>query len=80
MKKSLIYAFVAVSVCAAPVISFAQSNAPITRAQVNAELAALQAVGYDHARGEDTHYPADIQAALARVSAEQPATQAPAMQ
>ncbi|MGF6726609.1 Ni/Co efflux regulator RcnB [Paraburkholderia sp. GAS41] len=67
--KSLIYAVAAVAVFAAPVVSFAQSNEPVTRAQVQAELSALEQVGYDPARGEDVHYPDDIQAALMRLAA-----------
>lgn len=38
---------------------------PVTRAQVKAELAALQAAGY-HSSGEDPSYPVKLQAALAR--------------
>lgn len=67
--KSLIYAVPAAAVFAAPVVSFAQSNEPVTRAQVRAELVELEQVGYDPARGEDVYYPDDIQAALARVAA-----------
>jgi hypothetical protein len=67
--KSLIYAVPAAAVFAAPVVSFAQSYEPVTRAQVRAELIELEQVGYDPSRGEDVHYPDDIQAALARVAA-----------
>jgi hypothetical protein len=69
MMKSLIFAIPAAAVFAAPVVSFAQSTGPVTRAQVQAELAALEQVGYDPSRGEDVHYPDDIQAALARLAA-----------
>ena len=36
--KSLIYAVVAASVLAAPLVSFAQSESSVTRAQVRTEL------------------------------------------
>jgi hypothetical protein len=68
IMKSLIYAVLAAAVFAAPIVSFAQSNEPVPRAQVRAELVALEQVGYDPSRGEDVHYPDDIQAALARVA------------
>lgn len=41
---------------------------PLTRAQVQAELAELQAVGYS-AGGEDATYPQALQLALAKVEA-----------
>ena len=59
---------------AAPVGAFAQANQPLTRAQVRAELVQLEKAGYDPARGEDPHYPADIQAAEAKVAAQTAAT------
>jgi hypothetical protein len=67
--KSLIYAVPAVAVFAGPIASFAQSNEPLTRAQVQAEMVELEQVGYDPARGEDVHYPDGVQAALARAAA-----------
>ncbi|WP_333997859.1 DUF4148 domain-containing protein [Burkholderia cepacia] len=48
--------------------AFAQSAAPLTRAQVRDELIRLEAAGYDPAKGDDGEYPADIQAALARLA------------
>ncbi|KVX57594.1 DUF4148 domain-containing protein [Burkholderia cepacia] len=48
--------------------AFAQSAAPLTRAQVRDELMRLEAAGYDPAKGDDGEYPADIQAALARLA------------
>jgi len=71
--KSLIQAVVAVAAVVAlgaPVASFAQSNAPVTRAQVRAELAQLAQAGYHAGDGDNTHYPDAIQAAEARVSAQ----------
>jgi hypothetical protein len=67
--KSLIQAVVIAAVLAAPVASFAQSNQPVTRAQVRAELAQLEKAGYQPGHA-DPHYPADIQAAQARVDAQ----------
>ena len=51
--------------------AFAATDAPaLTRAQVRAELAQLQAAGYNQSRGEDANYPVDIQAAEARIAAQ----------
>ena len=66
--KSLIQAVVVAAVLAAPVSSFAQSNQPVTRAQVRAELIQLEKAGYQPGRSYP-YYPADIQAAQARVAA-----------
>src|SRR5579864_4115528 len=67
--KSLIQAVVIAAVLAAPVASFAQSNQPVTRAQVRAELVQLEKAGYQPGRS-DPYYPADIQAAQARIAAQ----------
>ncbi|MFL9892900.1 DUF4148 domain-containing protein [Paraburkholderia sp. RL17-381-BIF-C] len=72
--KSLIQAVVVAAALAAPVAVFAQSNQPLTRAQVRAELIELEQAGYNPARGEDPTYPADIQAAEAKVAARHAAT------
>ncbi|CAN7774770.1 DUF4148 domain-containing protein [Caballeronia sp. dw_19] len=66
--KSLIQAVIAVAVLSAPVASFAQSNAPVTRAQVRAELNQLAQAGYHAGDGDNTRYPEDIQAAEARIA------------
>jgi len=71
--KSLIQAVVVAAVLAAPLASFAQSTQPVTRAQVRAELVQLQNVGYNPA-SDQTQYPANIQAAEARVDAQNGAT------
>ncbi|WP_144139943.1 DUF4148 domain-containing protein [Paraburkholderia sp. BCC1884] len=73
--KSLIQAVVIATVLAAPVVSFAQSNQPVTRAQVRAELVQLEKAGYTPGHA-DPYYPADIQAAQARVDAQNGTTQA----
>jgi hypothetical protein len=76
--KSLIKAVAIAALLAAPVVSFAQSNQPVTRAQVRAELIQLEKAGYNPATAVDSTYPADIQAAEARVQAQNPAVaQAP---
>ncbi|MDF3080933.1 DUF4148 domain-containing protein [Burkholderia sola] len=66
MKTQLIAALlVAVSAAvAAPVFA---SEIPVTRAQVRAELAALQQAGYQPNRPNDPNYPDNIQAALKRI-------------
>jgi hypothetical protein len=73
MIKALIPALVIASAVAAPNFAFAQSNGPVTRAQVKAELAQLEAVGYNPA-SDNIHYPRGIQAAEARLAAQQNAT------
>lgn len=73
--KSLIQAVVIAAVLAAPVASFAQSNQPVTRAQVRAELIQLEKAGYQPG-ASDPYYPADIQAAQARVARENGTAQA----
>jgi hypothetical protein len=70
MKKHLAsLAFIAASL-AAPALAFAQSNGPVTRAQVRADLVAVEKAGYNPALASDPYYPADIQAAEAKVAAQ----------
>ncbi|WP_213308986.1 DUF4148 domain-containing protein [Paraburkholderia sacchari] len=68
--KSLIQAAAVAVAIVVPAASFAQSNAPITREQVRAELVQLEKVGYYPARGEDPHYPDDVQEAEAKIAAQ----------
>jgi hypothetical protein len=72
--KSLIKAVAVALVIAAPVASFAQSNQPVTRAQVRNELVQLEKAGYNPSNSNDPQYPADIQAAEAKVAAQNEAT------
>lgn len=72
--KNLIQAVVVAAALAAPVAVFAQSNQPVTRAQVRAELVQIEKAGYNPAHGADPHYPEDIQAAEAKVAAQNGAT------
>ncbi|WP_179402651.1 DUF4148 domain-containing protein [Burkholderia guangdongensis] len=67
--KSLAQAAVIAAALAVPAVSFAQSNAPLTRAQVRAELIQLEQAGYRPGLGSDPTYPDSIQAATARVAA-----------
>ena len=69
MIKSLIPAVALASALVAPAVSFAQSNGPVTRAQVRAELAQLEKAGY-HVGDGHTTYPAEIQTAEAKVAAQ----------
>lgn len=71
--KSLIQAVVAAAL-AAPVAVFAQSNEPLTRAEVRAQLVQVEQVGYRPGEGDQNTYPAQIQAAEAKVAAENGAT------
>jgi hypothetical protein len=73
MIKALIPAAVIVSALAAPSFAFAQDNGPVTRAQVEAELAQLERAGYN-AGADHNAYPAHIQAAEARVAAQNAAS------
>jgi hypothetical protein len=71
--KPLLQTIIVAAALAAPVSVFAQSNTPLTRAQVRAELVQLEEAGYQPG-GNDPYYPADIQAAEARVAAQNAAT------
>lgn len=76
MNKFFSFA-VALGILASPALSFAQSStAPVTRAQVRAELVRLEQAGYNISAGEDAHYPADIQAAEAKIATDANAQQA----
>jgi hypothetical protein len=68
--KSLIKAIAIAAVLAAPVVSFAQTNQPLTRAEVRAQLVQLEKAGYNPSTADDNNYPQDIQAAEARVAAQ----------
>lgn len=68
--KTLIRRTVAVGLLALPALSFAQSATGLTRAQVYNELVQLEQAGYRPGAGEAAHYPEDLQAAEARVAAQ----------
>ncbi|MEX3952460.1 DUF4148 domain-containing protein [Paraburkholderia sp. EG287B] len=65
----LIKSLIVAAVVAVPVVSFAQSAEPLTRAQVRAELVQLEKAGYNPA-ADYNDYPQHIEAAEAKVSAQ----------
>ena len=68
--KSLVQAVVIAAAFAAPVAAFAQSDAPVTRAQVKAELIQFEQAGGRTNFSNDPYYAQDAQLAQARVSAQ----------
>jgi hypothetical protein len=69
MKLSSLIVAAALAIPA--VSSFAQSSqAPVTRAQVKSELVQLENAGYNPGSDDHTTYPAQIQAAEAKVAAQ----------
>ncbi|HTI18303.1 MAG TPA: DUF4148 domain-containing protein [Trinickia sp.] len=71
--KTFVPALVIASALVAPTFAMAQTNGPVTRAQVQSELVALQSVGYNPVAAH-TQYPKDIQAAEARLAAKKAAS------
>jgi hypothetical protein len=71
--KSLIFTAATLAAFAMPLTAFPQTDQPVTRAQVQAELRQLEQAGYRQT-GEDPSYPVNIQAAEARVSTQSSAT------
>ena len=70
MKKILVCLAVAAGALAAPALSYAQSNGPLTRAEVRADLVRVEQAGYNPSVANDINYPADIQAAEAKIAAQ----------
>ena len=70
MFKSIIPAIAIAAVLSVPGFAQAREDGPVTRAQVRAELVQLERAGYNPT-GDQTTYPAQIQAAEARVAAQQ---------
>ena len=69
MKLSTLIVAAALAIPA--VSSFAQSNQqPLTRAEVKAQLVQIEQAGYRPGDGDRATYPVQIQAAQARVAAE----------
>jgi hypothetical protein len=64
--QSLIVAASVAAAVASPTVSLAQSNQPLTRADVRAQLVELQKAGYNPA-SDQTQYPKNIEAAEARL-------------
>jgi hypothetical protein len=67
MSKMIISLALAAATLGAPVLSFAQSNAPLTRAEVRADLVRVEQAGYSPS-ANDINYPADIQVAEAKIA------------
>ncbi|SAK98215.1 purine nucleoside phosphorylase [Caballeronia hypogeia] len=68
--KTFISAVAVAAALTVPALSFAQqTDAPLTRAQVRAELVQLEKAGYNP-NISDPSYPSNIQAAEARVNAQ----------
>jgi Domain of unknown function (DUF4148) len=65
----VIQSLLVATVVALPALSFAQSDEPLTRAAVRAQLVELERAGYNPA-GDQTQYPQNIEAAEARVGAQ----------
>jgi hypothetical protein len=72
--KSLINAVAIALIVAAPAASFAQTSQPLTRAQVRAELVQVEKAGYNP--NDWMNYPANIQAAQAKVASQNAVAQA----
>ncbi len=68
MKHLLSFA-ITLGALVGPALCSAQSTAPVTRAEVRADLIRWEQAGYAPALGNDPHYPADAQAAEARIAA-----------
>ncbi|WP_168788674.1 DUF4148 domain-containing protein [Paraburkholderia aromaticivorans] len=66
--KSFTKAVLIAALIAAPVASFAQSSQVLSRAQVRDELSQVESAGYNPR--DAIHYPENIQAAEAKVAAQ----------
>jgi Domain of unknown function (DUF4148) len=76
MKKIFVCLAIAAGTLAVPALSFAQTNGPVTRAEVRADLVRVENAGYNPSMASDPYYPADIQAAEAKVAAQEDRSQA----
>jgi hypothetical protein len=66
--KDLACLVIAFGALASPAVSFAQSATPLTRAEVRADMIRVEQAGYNPSVGDDVNYPADIQAAEAKIA------------
>jgi hypothetical protein len=66
--RSLAKAVAFAVVLTAPAASFAQSNQPVTRTQLRAELAQLERAGYNP--NDMLNYPENLEAAKAKIAAQ----------
>jgi hypothetical protein len=69
IMKSLVQAVAVAAVLSIPAVSFAQSNQPLTRAEVKAQLVQIEKAGYEPGR-DDRSYPTDVLAAEARIASQ----------
>jgi Domain of unknown function (DUF4148) len=76
MKSSIVLSGAVAILIAWPWAASAQSGQGLTRAEVLAELIQVEQAGYRPGWGDNTNYPDNIQAALARVAARQGAAAA----
>jgi hypothetical protein len=53
-----------------PLLSFAQTTQPLTRAQVRAQLVELEKAGYQPGATDSANYPENIRAAEGRIAAQ----------
>ncbi|WP_347557933.1 DUF4148 domain-containing protein [Robbsia sp. KACC 23696] len=67
MNRNVIRATLVAAFLAAPALSFAQASSPVTHAGLIHELALLEKAGYNPAN-PDPNYPANLQAAEAKVA------------
>jgi hypothetical protein len=68
--KLFLKATVIAAVALIPALSFAQSSAPVTRAQVRADLVQFEQNAPRGALGHDPYYPVSTQAAETRIAQE----------
>lgn len=68
--KSFLNAIALVAILSAPVTSFAQTDQPLTRAQVREQLVQIERAGYTPGASDSYNYPENIMAAEARVAAQ----------
>jgi hypothetical protein len=63
--KTLFHAACATAILAAPIATFAQSNAPLTHAQVADEIVQLEKAGFNPANANTENFPTNFQASTA---------------
>ena len=68
MQKYLAALSLSAATLGVPALSFARSSAPVTRAEVRADLVRLEQAGYMPG-ASDNYYPRDIQTNEARIAA-----------
>ncbi|WP_459713227.1 DUF4148 domain-containing protein [Paraburkholderia sp. 2C] len=76
MKSSIVLSGAVVMLLAWPLAATAQSEHGLTRAEVVQELIQVEQAGYRPGWGDNTNYPDNIQAALARIAAQRGAAAA----